>query len=828
MKQQIRILTLTTLTASLLGCGGGGGENSGNTNTVPVAKYGIAGQVTGLRDGQSLTLTLGGQELVVNRSDDFKFQQTLEAGSTYQVAIKTQPQYQTCNVKAGQGTVNAEVKNIDVQCENIEFGLGGNVQGAGENSGLVLIERNSGRSVTPGTDGTWTFGQNGVAGTTYDVVVAQNVNGKLCQVENATGILEANVNNVNVSCSTLAQLPNLKPQLEQLVKIPTPADLVEVAASQVSLPDSVQNVQIYLNGKAYPLVRKQDFSANFGEVMNDLFEQIDARTIDSLTTDLPVAKAVTALSADLTSNVSSNLVTKVDSSLLISNVSIDKIPKETIKKEFSKTPQVISKTKIELGTSKLQAINSRFASLKAIQRVPLATTKLPDSNESVDYELKILGLTQTGEPVAMTTYNLTSSNVGKWIDLSAERFKAIDLVSSIRDRFGCYENGYYRGLSYQVNGIKFLGCPSIKLTSVSPTTLQVGETKQFVLKGSDIPQYAVAELEDGNCTLPIQVNNEGTEAKVHCTANTAGTKKLTLYRALDNKARGFASQNITVTAATLPEPAPVTVNPTTKTLTANHAIAGWDANIPVGQKRPVVVFTPGWGGNTNVNASQTALNKDFVNKGYITLAIGFEHISTWNSNLHLKTTEGLQKLCADSTIPANCQAIILVGSSYGAGQNLANAIHQSDNFPNGKVLGFISQSAGYNPGWWMADNAHNNALKIADGTILKDRYLADTSKYSVGLIANTGDEVFPTSSFTSDGSNVGAGYLAQRHKAKGHSRVYSWCPSYGGHGATGNDGKWNNWVFATAKKIIHTDGGVADNTGSSTPANTPVTNACAN
>ncbi|HNE04683.1 MAG TPA: hypothetical protein PLT08_09205, partial [Anaerolineales bacterium] len=94
--------------------------------------------------------------------------------------------------------------------------------------------------------------------------------------------------------------------------------------------------------------------------------------------------------------------------------------------------------------------------------------------------------------------------------------------------------------------------------------------------------------------------------------------------------------------------AALTIN--SKTLTPNKAIASWASGIPAGEKRPVIVFLPGWGGVGGVDAAISAQNTNLVNQGYVTLAIGFDSSGTWNSDIEQKTLDGLNKLCADTTI----------------------------------------------------------------------------------------------------------------------------------------------------------------------------------
>ena len=247
----------------------------------------------------------------------------------------------------------------------------------------------------------------------------------------------------------------------------------------------------------------------------------------------------------------------------------------------------------------------------------------------------------------------------------------------------------------------------------------------------------------------------------------------------------------------------------TKVLTVGRAIATWPAGIPAGEKRPVVVFLPGWGGVGNVDASVTAQNTNLVNQGYVTLAIGFDDVGGWTSNIDLKTKEGLDKLCADATIPANCSAIVLEGQSYGGIQNYWNIEYLRSNGYNGlagstgKALGFVSEDAGYSaPGNW------GSGVFVRTG-------LADTASYSVAMIQNLGDMVFPVDLCT-DG-NCGARTLSLAHLARNDNNVFSFCPPGGSHGDHSGFVNWNAWCVTAIKRIIHTISGIPTFTGYTSP-----------
>ena len=227
-----------------------------------------------------------------------------------------------------------------------------------------------------------------------------------------------------------------------------------------------------------------------------------------------------------------------------------------------------------------------------------------------------------------------------------------------------------------------------------------------------------------------------------------------------------------------------------KVLTANKAIAAWLSDIPVGEKRPVLAFLPGWGGTGSVNASVSSQNTSLVNEGYVTLAIGFDSSGTWVSDIAQKTLDGLDKLCVDVSIPANCNAIILVGSSYGGAQNywviefLRSNGYDGGMGSKGKALGFLSEDAGYGTPGILTDPVTGAFTRTG---------LADTASYSVAMIENLGDTTFPVDECT--WGNCGARELSNAHLARGDNNVFSVCPPGGEHG-TRDFANWDAWVIS--------------------------------
>lgn len=269
------------------------------------------------------------------------------------------------------------------------------------------------------------------------------------------------------------------------------------------------------------------------------------------------------------------------------------------------------------------------------------------------------------------------------------------------------------------------------------------------------------------------------------------------------------------TALPITSPVATTVTNGSKVLITNRAIATWPGNVPVAEKRPVLVFLPGWDGTGAVNASVSAQNLLLVNEGYVTLAIGFDSSATWISDIEVKTKAGLDLLCADASIPANCDAITLVGASYGSAQNywvIEYIRSHGYSGGTGSAIGFLSEDSGYGaPG--DATDANGGYNRTG---------LADTASYSVGMIENLGDTTFPVDDCT--WGNCGARTLADAHAANGDTNVFSICPAGGNHGTRGF-ANWNVWVISALKTMIHSAGGIATFTGYTAPTLT-VTNAC--
>jgi mannan endo-1,4-beta-mannosidase len=371
----------------------------------------------------------------------------------------------------------------------------------------------------------------------------------------------------------------------------------------------------------------------------------------------------------------------------------------------------------------------------------------------------------------------------------------------------------------QVNGIldsiKNSGLPIIlgEVSSNAWTNIQcdpVNYGNLLTKANTNVTGYLIwAWYEDGTCGTAMNISIDGS---IILTAANPGFG----YDALNSAGYGI---NTAVPATTKIATSASGAAAGSKVLILNRAIANWPGNVPAGEKRPVVVFLPGWGGAGNVNASVSAQNTNLVNQGYVTLAIGFDDTGGWTSNLNQKTKDGLDQLCADAAIPANCNAIVLDGESYGGIQNYMNIEYlRSVGYAGGagstgKALGFVSEDAGY--------AAPGNITNLASGAFTRTG-LADTASYSVAMIQNLGDTTFPVDECT--WGNCGTRLLSNAHLVRGDTNVWSTCAPGGEHGTRGFV-DWDVWVVSAIKTMIHSTSGVPTFTGYSNPL-LPVSNAC--
>lgn len=168
-----------------------------------VNRYALAGTVSGLDPGRSVTLRvviLGITDVVVNSNGPFSFPgEPLSHGLPYDVTVQTQPVGQTCTVSNGSGVATGDVPDVAVECVTNRYSIGGTLFGLAAGGSLTL-QNNGGDDLLLGADGAFVFPTQLLHGSPYAVTVASAPAGQSCVVNTGAGTATANVSNIQVTC----------------------------------------------------------------------------------------------------------------------------------------------------------------------------------------------------------------------------------------------------------------------------------------------------------------------------------------------------------------------------------------------------------------------------------------------------------------------------------------------------------------------------------------------------------------------------------------------------------------------------------------------------
>jgi len=175
--------------------------------------YAIGGTVSGLITGQKPTLQATGTSitgvakvanLTLSANGSFQFPATTwQVGSTYTVAVTTQPTGETCTVDShATGTIgSADMSSVGVLCSINPNKVSGTLTGlaAGATAALQL---NSGGALTVGSNGRFLLKGTVATGGTYFVAVLTQPSDATCVVGNGSGTMGTEpVTNVTVNCA---------------------------------------------------------------------------------------------------------------------------------------------------------------------------------------------------------------------------------------------------------------------------------------------------------------------------------------------------------------------------------------------------------------------------------------------------------------------------------------------------------------------------------------------------------------------------------------------------------------------------------------------------
>jgi len=197
---------------------GSGTANANVTNvevTCTTNTYTIGGTISGLSGSGLVLQDNGGNNLAVaSGATSFTFSIPIPSGGTYNVTVLTQPSNpaQTCAVTNGSGTANANVTNVQVTCSTTTYTIGGTISGL-SGTGLVLQDNGGNNLAVASAATSFTFSTPIPSGGTYNVTVLTQPSNpaQTCVVTNGSGTANANVTNVQVTCTTYTASGTVSP-----------------------------------------------------------------------------------------------------------------------------------------------------------------------------------------------------------------------------------------------------------------------------------------------------------------------------------------------------------------------------------------------------------------------------------------------------------------------------------------------------------------------------------------------------------------------------------------------------------------------------------------
>lgn len=167
-------------------------SNAGNT-------YTLGGEVTGLA-GTLVLSNSGIESKMVTTNGSYTFASTINEGAAYSVSITSAPADQTCTIVNNSGTVIANISSINIECMSPIYSLGGKVTGLA--SGQSVSLNGTGNStLTVSANETFAFPSKLAKAATYAVAIDTNPTSGTCTVMNEGGVLNADVDTVEVVCT---------------------------------------------------------------------------------------------------------------------------------------------------------------------------------------------------------------------------------------------------------------------------------------------------------------------------------------------------------------------------------------------------------------------------------------------------------------------------------------------------------------------------------------------------------------------------------------------------------------------------------------------------
>lgn len=168
---------------------------------LPAETFSVGGNVSGAPS--PVTIALNGEQSI-SVFGSFTFSKQLHAGDTYTVSVEEVPAGYECVAINGTGAVSAthpaDITDIQIVCDLIQYRVGGSVQGA--RGGVTLILNNA--ENLQSNNGSFTFDTPITIGTGYQVDIADSPAGQNCTISNNSGTLGAtSVSDVLINCQDI-------------------------------------------------------------------------------------------------------------------------------------------------------------------------------------------------------------------------------------------------------------------------------------------------------------------------------------------------------------------------------------------------------------------------------------------------------------------------------------------------------------------------------------------------------------------------------------------------------------------------------------------------
>ena len=172
----------------------------------PTPVFSIGGTVEGLTGTLVVTRISGAapaEDLAINANGAFRFATPLPSNASYEIAVRTQPANQLCNLRNASGTVDqADVTRVEIVCQPT-FAVEGTVTGlVGKN---LVLQLNEGEEIGVTPDGHFAFQKRLISAADYDVTISLQPLDPVqtCTVVNGSGkATENGVDTITVNCAT--------------------------------------------------------------------------------------------------------------------------------------------------------------------------------------------------------------------------------------------------------------------------------------------------------------------------------------------------------------------------------------------------------------------------------------------------------------------------------------------------------------------------------------------------------------------------------------------------------------------------------------------------